>query len=80
MSTKFKKIYSKRDIEEAKTGSAAVSRYYGRKSERRKTMQVRIGIEWHKKLSELCEIEGTKLSFLLDSICRHFFKNYEGSQ
>lgn len=71
-----KKLYSRSDIEEAKVGNAAVSRYYARRGKRRKTVQVRIGVEWHKRLKDLSKEEGTKVSFLLDTICKHFFRNY----
>lgn len=77
MSTKHKKFYTSADIEQAKSENDAVKRYFARKSERRKTMQVRISEKWHKKLKEFSRSEKTVMSFLLDEICKHFFTNYK---
>ncbi len=77
MSTKHKKLYTSADIELAKAENNAVKRYFARKSERRKTVQVRIGEKWHKKLKEFSSSEKTVMSFLLDEICKHFFTNYK---
>ena len=78
MSTKKQPLYTSMDIENAKAESKAVRRHFARKSERRKTMQVRISDKWHKKLKEFSKSEKTVMSFLLDEICKHFFSNYKG--
>lgn len=77
MSTKSKKRYSKADIEEAKKSSNKVRKYFARKSERRKTIQIRIDKEWHTKIKEIARSENMLMSFMLDSICERFFKNYQ---
>lgn len=75
MSTKIKKLYSKADVADAKVENERVRNYFSRKSERRKTVQIRISEEWHFQLKELAKEEGLILSFLIDRICHHFFKN-----
>ncbi len=77
MSTKHKKRYSKADIEEAKRSNEHVRKYFARKSKRRKTVQIRIDKEWHIKIREIARSENMLMSFMLDSICKHFFKNYQ---
>jgi hypothetical protein len=77
MSTKHKKLYTSADIELAKADNEAVKKYFARKGERRKTIQVRVSSKWHKKLKELSKAEKTIMSFLLDEICKHFFSNYQ---
>ena len=77
MSTKQKKLYTSADIEQARAESEAVKKYFARKCVRRKTVQVRIGEKWHKKLKEFSRSEKTVMSFLLDEICKHFFSNYQ---
>lgn len=77
MSTKKRKLYTSADIEQAKADNEAVKRYFARKGERRKTVQVRVGKKWHTKLKEFSKSEKTIMSFLLDEICKHFFSNYE---
>lgn len=77
MSTNKKKLYTSADIEQAKAESEAVKKYFARKCERRKTVQVRISKKWHKQLKEFSESEKTVMSFLLDEICKHFFSNYK---
>lgn len=77
MSTRSKKRYSKADIEEAKKNNDEVRKYFTRKSKRRKTVQVRIDKEWHTKIKEIARSEKMLMSFMLDSICKHFFKNYQ---
>lgn len=76
MSTNKTKLYTFKDIERAKADDKEIKKYFGRKGKRRKTRQIRIGEKWHKKLKELAESENMILSFLLDEICKHFFKNY----
>lgn len=76
MSTKLRKLYSRRDIEKSIKSNDRVRKYFSRKSERRKTVQVRISKEMHAKLKDLALTENMVLSFLLDDICEHFFKNY----
>lgn len=80
MSTKLKrlsKLYTSKDIEIAKKSNEAVKKYFARRAERRKTIQVRISERWHTRLKELSRSEKTVMSFLLDEICKHFFKNYQ---
>lgn len=77
MSTKKKKLYTSADIEQAKADNKAVKKYFARKCERRKTVQVRVSDKWHKKLKELAKSEKAIMSFLLDEICKHFFSNYK---
>lgn len=77
MSTKKKKLYTSADIEQAKADNKLVKKYFARKSERRKTVQVRVSDKWHKKLKELAKSEKAIMSFLLDEICKHFFSNYK---
>lgn len=77
MSTNKKSFYTSADIELAKADNYAVKKYFARKSERRKTVQVRVGEKWHKKLKELSNSEKTVMSFLLDEICKHFFSHYQ---
>lgn len=77
MSTKQKKLYSARDIEQARADNSAVRKYFARKSEKRKTMQVRVSAKWHTKLKEVAQAEKMVISFLLDEICKYFFSNYQ---
>lgn len=77
MSTKRKKLYSKADIAEAKMSDEKVRKYFSHKSERRKTVQIRISKKWHQKLKEIALEEEMILSFLIDKICEHFFKHYK---
>ncbi len=76
MSTK-KKLYTSADIEQARADSQRVKNYFARKSQRRKTVQVRVGKKWHTKLKEFSKSEKTVMSFLLDEICKFFFANYK---
>jgi hypothetical protein len=76
MSTKYKKLYSRADIQDAEKDGERVRKHFARKSERRHTVQVRVGKEWHIKLKELAKSERLVMSFLLDEVCKHFFKNY----
>lgn len=77
MSTIKKRLYTSADIELAKAENKAVKKYFARKCQKRKTMQVRVGEKWHKKLKELAKSEKAIMSFLLDEICKHFFSNYQ---
>ncbi len=77
MSTKYKKLYSRADIQDAEKDSEKVRAYFARKGQRRKTIQVRISVGWHTKLKELAKSEKMVMSFLLDEVCKHFFKNYQ---
>lgn len=76
MSTK-KKLYTFADIEQARADSIKVKNHYARRSERRKTVQVRVSKKWHTKLKEFSKSEKTVMSFLLDEICKFFFANYK---
>ena len=73
MSTNKNKLYTFKDIERAKASDSEVKRYFTRKSERRKTRQIRIGEKWHKKIKETAITEKIVMSFLLDKICKQFF-------
>lgn len=76
MSTKIKKLYSSSDIQDAKKDSEKVVAHFTRKSERRQTVQVRVSKVWHAELKKLAQSEKLVISFLLDEMCRYFFKNY----
>lgn len=76
MSTKIKKLYSRADIQDAKRDSKKVTDHFKRKSERRQTVQVRVSKTWHTELRNLAKSEKLVMSFLLDEMCRYFFKNY----
>jgi len=76
MSTKHKKLYTARDIEQAKVDNESVRKYFARRGEKRKTVQVRVSKKWHSKLKEVASSEKMIISFLLDEICKHFFSNY----
>ena len=77
MSTKSKKLYSRLDIKEAQKEDERVSRYFSRKYKKRKTVQIRISDEYHQQLKKLANDERLVMSFLLDVICKHFFKYYK---
>lgn len=77
MSTNKKKLYTSADIELAKADNEAVKKYFARRGERRKTMQVRVSEKWHRRLKDFSKSEKTIMSFLLDEICKHFFSNYQ---
>lgn len=77
MSTRSKKRYSKVDFENAKIKNMQVINYFARKNRRRKTVQIRIDEKWHTKIKEISQSEKMLMSFMLDSICKHFFKNYQ---
>lgn len=77
MSTKSKKRYSKADFAEAQKSNDEVRKYFARKSKRRKTVQIRIDKEWHTKIKGVARSEKMLMSFMLDLICKHFFKNYQ---
>lgn len=77
MSTKRKKLYNKADIRLAQEETKRVENYFTRKTSRRKTVQVRISEKWHQKIKEIAGSEKIMLSFFLDRICEHFFRNYE---
>lgn len=76
MSTKIKKLYSRADIQDARKDSEKVKDHFDRRGERRMTVQVRVGKKWHTELRNLAKTEKLVMSFLLDEMCRHFFKNY----
>lgn len=78
MSTKLKKIYSKADIEEAKRDDDRVKNYFARKeAKKRNTVQIRIHRDWHNRIKAIADKENMLMSFMLDSICKHFFKHYQ---
>lgn len=76
MSTNKKKLYTFKDIERAEADISAVKKYFDRKSQRRKTIQVRVGDRWHKKLKETATFEKRTISSFLDQVCKYFFSNY----
>ena len=76
MSTKIKKLYSSADIQDARKDSEKVATHFTRRSARRQTVQVRVSKKWHTELRNLAKSEKLVMSFLLDELCRHFFKNY----
>jgi len=75
MSTKRKKLYSKGDIKLAQEEQKEQNRYFTRKTNKRRTHQVRIDEKWHKRLKEVGSSEKVMLSFLLDAICEFYFKH-----
>lgn len=77
MSTKSKKLYFRSDLKEAERKNEKVRKYFSRKYKSRKTVQIRVSEENHKKLKVLANQESLVLSFLLDIICEHFFKFYK---
>lgn len=76
MSTKRIKLYSARDVKRAQEEHKQVHDYFTRKTKGRKTVQVRISEDWHKKIKKIAKKEEVMLSFFLDDICRFFFKHY----
>lgn len=76
MSTNSKKRYLKLDIDEARKSNIKVSSSYSRRTERRRTVQVRISKDWHSRLKLMARDEDLVLSFVMDKICELFFKNY----
>lgn len=77
MSTNKQKIYCKEDIKLAQKLIKNNERYFARKTNKRKTVQVRISEKWHKKIKEMAKSEKTMISFFLDRISEYFFKHYE---
>jgi len=77
MSTKKKKLYSKQDIKFAQEEEKRVGKYFTRQSSKRKTVQVRISEKWHQRIKEEAKSERIMISFFLDKICKHFFRNFE---
>ncbi len=79
MSTKSKKLYSSIDIEDAKRVREKVLNIYSRKSQRRRTVQIRVSRDWYARLKELAKEEDLVLSVLADKMCELFFKNFADS-
>lgn len=77
MSTNRLRPYNKEDIRLAQEAIKQTEKYFTRKTNRRKTVQVRIGKKWHEKIKEIAKSEKIMLSFFLDRICEHFFKHYK---
>lgn len=77
MSTNRKKIYNKNDIYIAQEEIKKVEKYFTRKTNRRKTVQVRISEKWHHKIKEAAGDKKIMISFFLVKVCEHFFKYYE---
>ena len=77
MSTNRKKIYNKEDIRLAQETIKKTEKYFTRRTNKRKTVQVRISEKWHCKIREIAKSENIMISFFLDRICEHFFKHYE---
>ena len=78
MSTNKKKLYHPNDIKLAQKESIERGKYFTKRSSKRKTVQIRISEKWYKKIKETAKPNKIILSFFLDKICAHFFKEYEG--
>lgn len=76
MSTKRKKLYFAKDLKQAQDEEKRLKAYFTRKTERRKTVQIRISKKWHEEIKDAARDEKIMLSFFLDYICESFFKNY----
>ncbi len=50
------------------------------KDKRRQTKQIRIGIEWHKRLKVESKLREEVMSKTIDLICRQYFKLYDSQQ
>ncbi len=77
MSTNRKKLYNKEDIRFAQEESKRVEKYFTSNTSRRETVQIRISKKWHQKIKDVAGPEKIMLSFFLDRVCQHFFRNYE---
>ncbi len=75
MSTNRKKLYFNSDIKISERELKKALRLFTRKTEGRKTIQVRVSEKWYRKLKEVAESEDVMLSFMLDHICKHYFEN-----
>lgn len=77
MSTNTKKLYIPKDIKLAQEKNIRIRKYFTRKTSKRRTVQIRISEEWHQEIKIIAGEEKIMLSFMLDEICRFFFKNYK---
>ena len=75
MSTNRKKLYIPSDIKLAKEKKKKKGKYFTQKTIKRKTIQIRVGEELYKKIKEVAKKEDMMLSFMLDEICKFYFKN-----
>lgn len=75
MSTNRKKLYFNSDIKISERELKRALKLFTRKTEGRKTIQVRVSEKWYRKLKEVAESEDVMLSFMLDHICKHYFEN-----
>lgn len=75
MSTNRKKLYIPSDIKFAQEESKRVGKYFTSKTSKRKTVQVRLGEEFHNKIKDIAKNKNMMLSFMLDEICKFYFKN-----
>lgn len=77
MSTKLKKLYNKQDYKDAVENQNNVSKEFNKIEKRkRKTVQIRISKEWHKKIKDFEWFENITLSSSLDKICKYYFKHH----
>lgn len=77
MSTNTKKLYIAKDIKLAQEKSKRVQKYFTKKTSKRRTVQIRISENWYQEIKVVANEENIMLSFMLDEICRFFFKNYK---
>ena len=75
MSTNRKKLYIPSDIKLAKEQNKEKGKYFTQKTIKRKTIQIRVDEELYKKIKEVAKKEDMMLSFMLDEICKFYFKN-----
>ena len=74
MSTNRKKLYIPSDKKIAQEESKQKRKYFTCKTSKRRTHQIRIGEEFYKKVKEVAKNEDMMLSFMLDKICKFYFK------
>jgi len=78
MSTKLRKVYNKKDIKKAVEDNnlflKGIRKIDNRK---RRTVQIRISRDWHKKIKESDWFENQTLSSSIDRICKFYFKYHE---
>lgn len=76
MSTNRLRVYTKEDLKLAQEAIKKSEKYFTRKTNRRRTVQVRIGEKWHRRIKKIAGEEKIMISFFLDRMCDHFFKHY----
>ena len=75
MSTNRNKLYFNSDIKISERELKKALKLFTRKTQGRKTIQIRVSEKWYRKLKEVAESEDVMLSFMLDHICEHYFKH-----